>query len=85
MDQRSEEPVNDDVQQRLQAYCVRAFPDRQQVRIGSLARIGAGWETEIHSFDMEYRLAAQARREGLIVRLYPAMARRQRRLMSFAA
>ena len=71
MDQRSEESVNDGVQQRLQAYCVRAFPDRRQVRVSSLARIGAGWETEIHSFDMEYRLAAQSRREGVVVRLYP--------------
>jgi len=66
-----EEAVNDDMQRRLQAYCVQAFPDRQQVRIGSLARIGAGWETEIHSFDLEYRLAEQVRREGVIVRLYP--------------
>ena len=70
MDQRSEESVNDGVQQRLQAYCVQLFADRQ-VRVGRVARVGAGWETEIYSFDVESRPAAQVRREGLIVRLYP--------------
>jgi aminoglycoside phosphotransferase (APT) family kinase protein len=66
-----EEQANDTMQQRLQAYCVRAFPGRQRVRIENLARIGAGWETEIHSFDIGYQVEAQVRREGLIVRLYP--------------
>ena len=36
-----------------------------------MARVGAGWETEIYSFDIEYWLAAQVRRKGLVVRLYP--------------
>lgn len=63
--------MNDDMQQRLQDCCVRAFPDRQEVRVSNLARIGAGWETEIHSFDIEYQLATQSRREGVVVRLYP--------------
>ena len=62
--------MNNGMQQRLQAYCVQVLPDRQ-VRVGSLARIGTGWETEIYSFDVESRPAARDRREGLIVRLYP--------------
>jgi aminoglycoside phosphotransferase (APT) family kinase protein len=70
VDQRSEESVNDGVQQRLQAYCVQLFADRQ-VRVGKVARVGAGWETEIYSFDVESWPAAQVRREGLIMRLYP--------------
>ena len=70
MDQRSEESVNDGLQQRLQAYCVQLFADRQ-VRVGKVARVGAGWETEIYSFDVESWPTAQVRREGLIVRLYP--------------
>ena len=57
----------DDMQQRLQDYCVRAFPERQEVRVGNLAPVGGGWETEIHAFDVE----SEAGREGLILRLYP--------------
>ena len=61
----------DGIQARLQAYATNAFPDRQGVRVTDLTRIASGWESEIHSFDLEHGPAGERRREGLILRLYP--------------
>ena len=63
--------MSDDVQSRLQAYYARAFPARQGVQVSDLARISAGWESDMYSFTVEYGPAGERRREELILRIYP--------------
>lgn len=55
----------------LQAYCARAFPDKQRVQINDLVNVNAGWESEVYSFDVEHGPPGQRRREELILRIYP--------------
>jgi aminoglycoside phosphotransferase (APT) family kinase protein len=63
--------MNDDLQSQLQAYCVRAFPSRQGVRVSGLASVSAGWESDVYSFDVEHGPPGARRREELILRIYP--------------
>jgi aminoglycoside phosphotransferase (APT) family kinase protein len=59
------------MQSRLQAYYVRAFPAMQDVQIGELTSISAGWESEMYSLDVEYGPAGARRRAAQILRIYP--------------
>ncbi len=63
--------MSDDLQSHLQAYCARAFPDRQDMQIRDLVSITAGWENEMYAFDVEYGPAGERRREKLVLRVYP--------------
>lgn len=59
------------MRRRLQAYYAAAFPDRKRVRVRDLARLNAGWESDVYAFAAHYELAGQRRREELILRIYP--------------
>jgi aminoglycoside phosphotransferase (APT) family kinase protein len=63
--------MSDDMQDRLQAYCERAFPAWQDVRVGELVSVSEGWESDIYSFDLVHGPGATREREGLILRIYP--------------
>jgi aminoglycoside phosphotransferase (APT) family kinase protein len=55
---------------RLQAALAAAFPERQGLTIGPLASLTAGWESELHAFDLRWVEAGQARTEPLVLRLH---------------
>jgi len=59
------------MQSRLQAYYAHAFPARRGMRVGEVTDIGAGWESEMYSFDVEYGPTGQRQREELVLRIYP--------------
>ena len=59
------------MQGRLDAYCARAFPARQGMRITGLTHVSAGWESEMYSFAAESGPAGARQCEELILRLYP--------------
>ena len=48
-----------------------AFPDEGDISISEPLRIREGGETEIYSFDVDYELEGQRRREPLILRIFP--------------
>ncbi len=56
---------------RLNAYCARAFSDKQGVKITKLAHICGGWESDMYSFTVEYGPAGARQCEELILRIYP--------------
>jgi len=60
-----------DVEGPLQAYYARAFPAMQDVRIGDVTNISAGWESEMVAFQVEHGPAGARQREALILRIYP--------------
>jgi aminoglycoside phosphotransferase (APT) family kinase protein len=64
----------------LQGYCESAFPAWQDVRVGELASISEGWESDIYSFDLEHGARA---REGLILRIYPGDDAREKSAREF--
>ncbi len=59
-----------EIQNRLQAYCIKSFPAKQNVKVSNLVDITSGWECELYSFDLEWGAAARRQRERLILRLY---------------
>jgi aminoglycoside phosphotransferase (APT) family kinase protein len=63
--------MSDNMQSCLQAYYARAFPVKQGLQVRDLVSITAGWESEMHAFDVEYGPAEDRRREALVLRLYP--------------
>jgi len=63
--------MNDNMESRLQAHYVRAFPARQGVQVSDLTSISAGWESDMYSFTVEHGPAGERRRQELILRIYP--------------
>src|SRR5262245_11552224 len=63
--------MSDTMLSSLQAYCVRAFPAKQELQVTELSSITAGWESEMYAFDVEYGPAEDRRREALVLRVYP--------------
>jgi len=63
--------MTDDIQTHLQTYYARAFPSRQSVQVTSLARINAGWESDVYAFDVQHGPPGNRQHENLILRIYP--------------
>jgi len=57
--------------ERLAEYYNRQCPDRESLAISEVKEITMGWETELYSFDVEFREAGDLVREERVVRLYP--------------
>jgi aminoglycoside phosphotransferase (APT) family kinase protein len=48
-----------------------AFPEAEDISISDPSRISEGWETEIYSFDVAYKLDGDRGHEPLILRIFP--------------
>ena len=59
------------MQSRLLSFLERAFPSRRNLHLSDLTKISGGWETDIYAFTLEYEEAQEARREELILRIFP--------------
>ncbi len=53
----------------LQAYLADAWPDEGEIRVGDLACIGNGWESDVYSFVLQR--ASRRQPEALVLRIYP--------------
>ena len=60
------------MKQQIQAYFKQTFPDRQNIRVSDPERIATGWETEIFSFDVDYKRTGEPIHEDIIMRMYPS-------------
>ncbi len=55
----------------LLKYLISYYPDRDDIQIQNLQNITIGWETEILSFDFEWRLNGERQLQKLVARIYP--------------
>jgi aminoglycoside phosphotransferase (APT) family kinase protein len=69
----------------LQVYCENAFPGWQNVRTSRFAPLAAGWESVIHSFDLDYLLDEIPRHEELVLRMYPGEGAREKAVGEYEA
>jgi aminoglycoside phosphotransferase (APT) family kinase protein len=65
----------DELRDRLEAVCARAFPSKTNPRVVDLRHLSDGWETEVHAFGLD---ADNAPRENLILRMYPGRDAREK-------
>jgi len=59
------------MQDRLQGYYTRAFPEQQGAQVNDLVRISDGWESDVYAFTVEYGPVGKRRQEDRILRIYP--------------
>jgi len=50
---------------------MNVYPDRQDLEVRNLKNITSGWETEIESFDLEWKTDDGKVSQGLVVRIFP--------------
>lgn len=62
--------MNDGMRRRLQAYYESRFPASEQPKVGEVNNVTGGWEHEMYAFDVERLVAADRRREALVLRIY---------------
>lgn len=60
------------MKQQIQSYFEQTFPDRQDTHVSDPERIATGWETEIFSFDVDYKRTGEPIHEDIIMRMYPS-------------
>ncbi len=58
-------------QSSLESYLKSAYPERTKLSVQGLTELTDGWETEIHSFDLDYSIDGKNFRDSLILRMYP--------------
>jgi aminoglycoside phosphotransferase (APT) family kinase protein len=75
--------VNDDMQDRLAAYCARAFPDREKLRVTQVNQISDGWESDMYAFTVESGPAGARQSQELVLRVYPAEDARAKSVREF--
>ena len=63
-------PENE-IQNGLLNFYEKKFPNNENINILSLDRISDGWENDVYSFTMEYKVGSVQKREELILRVYP--------------
>ena len=73
------------MKQKIQSYAGIVFPSAQNVTVSEPMRISEGWQTEIYSFDVEYELRGNRRREALILRIFPGQGAEQQAAKEFRA
>ena len=59
------------MKEQIQAFVKESFVEAQNVTVNEPSQISEGWETEIYSFDVAYKMAGDRRHEELILRLFP--------------
>lgn len=59
------------MQDGLEAYCARRFPEKQQLQVNDFRSVTGGWENEVYAFDLEYGPPEDRRTDPLILRVYP--------------
>ncbi|MEP7359632.1 MAG: phosphotransferase family protein [Anaerolineales bacterium] len=55
----------------LQSYAARFLPLWPQPKVGPVARLSGGWESELYTFNLEYGPPGARRTLGLVLRLLP--------------
>ena len=73
------------MKERIKAVIKKAFPDAKEIAISEPVRISEGWETEIYSFDVNYKSASKRRRERLILRIFPGQGAKRQAAKEFDA
>jgi len=69
--------------ERLAEYYSRQYPDRDSLAISEVNEITMGWETELYSFDVEFRKAGNLVRVERVVRLYPGISAAEKAVKEF--
>lgn len=64
-------PQTDAMQSLLLAYCARTFPDRVAPKVIDVNGISSGWESELHTFVLEWGPVTDRCREALVLRAFP--------------
>jgi len=59
------------MQDGLEAYCRRRFPEKGQLQVKDFRSLTGGWENEVYAFDLEYGPPEDRRSDQLILRVYP--------------
>lgn len=55
----------------LSQYYKQQYPDRENLAISEVKEITMGWETELYSFDVDFKAGERMVKEERVVRLYP--------------
>lgn len=55
----------------LSQYYKQQYPDRENLVISEVKEITMGWETELYSFDVDFKAGERMVKEERVVRLYP--------------
>ena len=61
--------MDDDLQEKFLQLYTHEFPGKEQVRISS-SSIGAGWESDLFAFHLEYEEAARHQSEDVVLKIY---------------
>ena len=61
----------EELQKRLLKYYEPRLTTRKHIKISDPVRITSGWETDVYSFNTEYRIDSRLAFDELILRLYP--------------
>ena len=63
--------MNASMQDDLEAYCRRRFPEKGQLQVKDFRSLTGGWENEVYAFDLEYGPPEDRQSDQLILRVYP--------------
>ncbi len=55
----------------FESYLKSAYPERTELNVQGLTELTDGWETEIHSFNLDYTLDGRKSCDSLVLRMYP--------------
>lgn len=62
--------VRSDLARRVQLYCARAFPEKENVQLSSLVSLGAGWESDVYVLTLEHGPEEARQHEEVVARVY---------------